>query len=125
MILVFLIPYSLGGICGPSLQALISKSILSDQQGELQGSLTSLVSVTSIIGPPIMTNLFYYFTHDQAPFEFSGAPFFLASILMFISSVVIYFSFKKDRGLNSLRINSPLISLANSNISGELLKIFF
>ncbi|MDR0227446.1 MAG: TCR/Tet family MFS transporter [Flavobacteriaceae bacterium] len=98
MILVFLIPYSLGGICGPSLQALISKSIPSDQQGELQGALTSLVSVTSIIGPPIMTNLFYYFTHDQAPFEFSGAPFFLASILMFISSVVIYFSLKKNRG---------------------------
>ncbi|RXM39403.1 hypothetical protein BOQ62_11805, partial [Chryseobacterium sp. CH21] len=36
---------------------------------------TSLVSATSIIGPPIMTHLFYYFTHDKAPFKFSGAPF--------------------------------------------------
>ncbi|AJH15112.1 TCR/Tet family MFS transporter [Myroides profundi] len=95
MMLVFLIPYSLGGICGPSLQSLISKSIPSDQQGELQGALTSLVSVTSIIGPPVMTNLFYYFTHENAPFEFSGAPFLLASLLMFISAVFIYYSFKK------------------------------
>lgn len=95
MMLVFLIPYSLGGICGPSLQSLISKSIPSDQQGELQGALTSLVSVTSIIGPPVMTNLFYYFTHESAPFEFSGAPFLLASLLMFISAVFIYYSFKK------------------------------
>lgn len=95
MMLMFLIPYALGGVCGPSLQALISKNVPSDQQGELQGALTSLVSVTSIIGPPIMTNLFYYFTHDKAPFEFSGAPFFLASVLMFISIVVLYFNFKK------------------------------
>lgn len=97
MMSVLLIPYSLGGICGPSLQSLISKSILPDQQGELQGALTSLVSVTSIIGPLIMTNLFYYFTHESAPFEFSGAPFLLAAILMFISAVFIYYGFKKHK----------------------------
>ncbi|WP_333660979.1 TCR/Tet family MFS transporter [Chishuiella changwenlii] len=97
MMFVFLIPYSLGGICGPSLQSLISKNITSDQQGELQGALTSLVSVTSIIGPPVMTNLFYYFTHESAPFKFSGAPFLFASLLMFISAVFIYYSFKKHK----------------------------
>ncbi|WP_312923772.1 TCR/Tet family MFS transporter [Empedobacter brevis] len=97
MMFILLIPYSLGGICGPSLQSLISKSILPDQQGELQGALTSLVSVTSIIGPLIMTNLFYYFTHESAPFEFSGAPFLLAAILMFISVVFIYYGFKKHK----------------------------
>lgn len=97
MMFAFLIPYSLGGICGPSLQSLISKNVPSDQQGELQGALTSLISVTSIIGPPVMTSLFYYFTHDSAPLEFSGAPFFLASILIFISAIVIYVSFKKDK----------------------------
>jgi DHA1 family tetracycline resistance protein-like MFS transporter len=97
MMLMFLIPYSLGGICGPSLQSMISKSISSNQQGELQGALTSLVSATSIIGPPIMTNLFYYFTHDKAPFKFSGAPFFLASILMILSTVIIYYTAKKTK----------------------------
>ncbi|MGJ1197153.1 TCR/Tet family MFS transporter [Sphingobacterium spiritivorum] len=96
MMLMFLIPYSLGGICGPSLQSMISKSISSNQQGELQGALTSLVSATSIIGPPIMTHLFYYFTHDKAPFKFSGAPFFLASVLMILSAVIIYYTAKKQ-----------------------------
>jgi DHA1 family tetracycline resistance protein-like MFS transporter len=96
MMLVFLIPYSLGGICGPSLQSIISKSIPPNQQGELQGSLTSLVSATSIIGPPIITHLFYYFTHDKAPFKFSGAPFLLASVLMMISAIIIYYTSKKQ-----------------------------
>ncbi|WP_160139608.1 TCR/Tet family MFS transporter [Chryseobacterium sp. c4a] len=97
MMFVFLIPYSLGGICGPALQSIITKNIPSNEQGELQGSLTSLVSATSIIGPPIMTNLFYYFTHDEAPFKFSGAPFFLASVLMTISVIIVYFVFRQNK----------------------------
>ncbi|MCS4300882.1 TCR/Tet family MFS transporter [Chryseobacterium sp. BIGb0232] len=95
MMFVFLVPYSLGGICGPALQSIISKNVPANEQGELQGALSSLVSATSIFGPPIMTNLFYYFTHDKAPFQFSGAPFFLASILMFISVIIIYFAFRQ------------------------------
>ncbi|UKB85710.1 TCR/Tet family MFS transporter [Chryseobacterium sp. MEBOG06] len=95
MMFICLIPYSLGGICGPALQSIISKNIPSNEQGELQGALASLVSATSIIGPPIMTSLFYYFTHDKAPFEFSGAPFFLASILMAISAIIIYITFQR------------------------------
>lgn len=95
LMLLFLIPYSIGGICGPSLQSTISKNIPLDQQGALQGGLTSLMSATSIIGPPIMTNLFYYFTNDNAPIHFSGAPFLLASLLMLTSFMIIYFSTKK------------------------------
>ncbi|AZA84309.1 tetracycline resistance MFS efflux pump [Chryseobacterium lactis] len=95
MMFVFLVPYSLGGICGPALQSIISKNVPANEQGELQGALSSLVSATSIFGPPMMTNLFYYFTHDKAPFQFSGAPFFLASILMFMSVIIVYFAFRQ------------------------------
>jgi DHA1 family tetracycline resistance protein-like MFS transporter len=55
------------------------------------------MSATSIIGPPMMTNLFYYFTHDKAPFKFSGAPFFLAFILMTISVIIVYNASRKKR----------------------------
>lgn len=95
LMFVFLVPYSLGGICGPALQSIISKNVPANEQGELQGALASLVSATSILGPPLMTNLFYYFTHDKAPFQFSGAPFFLASILMLMSVIIIYFAFRQ------------------------------
>ncbi|WP_347217328.1 TCR/Tet family MFS transporter [Chryseobacterium sp.] len=95
MMFVFLIPYSLGGICDPALQSVITKDIPSNEQGELQGALTSLVSATSIIGPPMMTNLFYYFTHDEAPFRFAGAPFFLASVLMATSVAIICIVFQQ------------------------------
>lgn len=96
MMFAFLIPYSLGGICGPALQSVITKNVPANAQGELQGALTSLASVTAIVGPPMMTNLFYYFTQDSAPFKFTGAPFFLAALLMGISVVIVRIAFKKD-----------------------------
>ena len=51
MMFAFLVPYCLGGIAGPSLQAVISGHVQPSHQGELQGALTSLMSLTTIIGP--------------------------------------------------------------------------
>ncbi|MDR2283684.1 MAG: TCR/Tet family MFS transporter [Sphingobacterium sp.] len=96
MMLVFLIPYSLGGMCGPALQSIITKNVPSNEQGELQGTLTSLVSATSIVGPPVMTGLFSYFTREDAPVHFSGAPFLLGSILMFVSLAIVFFSLRRQ-----------------------------
>src|SRR6185437_166820 len=75
MMFAFLIPYCLGGIAGPALQGIISSQVPANEQGELQGALTSLMNVTSIIGPLIMTNLFGYFTSTKAPVYFPGAPY--------------------------------------------------
>jgi DHA1 family tetracycline resistance protein-like MFS transporter len=90
MMFAFLVPYCLGGIAGPALQSIISGNVPPNEQGELQGALTSLISLTSIIGPPVMTNLFAYFTQPQAPVQFAGAPFLLGSLLMVTSSVIAY-----------------------------------
>ena len=94
MMFVILLPYCLGGIAAPALQSTISGSVPANEQGELQGSLTSLMSVTSIIGPLLMTNLFAYFTSNNAPFLFPGASFLLGGLLMLGASLVAYKSLK-------------------------------
>ncbi len=85
MMFVFIIPYCLGGICGPALQSIISSQVPANEQGELQGALTSLISVTSIIGPPLMTNLFSFFTSSNAPAYFPGAAFMAGAFLTIVS----------------------------------------
>lgn len=90
MMFAFLIPYCLGGICGPGLQSIMSGNVAPDEQGELQGALTSLISLTSIVGPPLMTGLFSYFTKKGAPVYFPGASFLLGSMLMLTSAVIAY-----------------------------------
>ena len=95
MMFAFLVPYCLGGIAGPALQAVVSGDVPPSEQGEIQGTLTSLMSASAIIGPPLMSTVFYYFTHSGAPFQFAGAPFILGGILMLLSTAIAYRSFKK------------------------------
>ncbi len=90
MMFAFCIPYCLGGIAGPALQGIISGQVPKNAQGELQGALTSLISVTSIIGPPLMTGIFYYFTRPERAIHFPGSAFFLGSILIIISTLLAY-----------------------------------
>lgn len=90
MMFAFLIPYCLGGICGPSLQSVISVHVPANQQGELQGALTSLMSLTTIFGPLIMNSTFTYFTTDKAPFHFPGIHFLIGAVCMLLSIVIIY-----------------------------------
>jgi DHA1 family tetracycline resistance protein-like MFS transporter len=95
MMFLFLVPYCLGGIAGPALQSIISGNVPSNEQGELQGALTSLMSATSIIGPPLMTNLFAYFTRPGATVRFAGAPFLLGSLLMAGSTLIAYYTLQR------------------------------
>ena len=87
MMFVFLIPYCLGGLGGPALQGIISNQVPTNEQGELQGALTSLMSLTAIIGPVVMNNLFAYFTGKSAPFIFPGMPFILGFLLVLVAIV--------------------------------------
>lgn len=94
MMFVFLIPYCLGGIAGPALQSIITGNVPANEQGELQGALTSLMSATSIIGPPVMTNLFAHYTKPGTPVYFAGAAFLLGAILMLVSALIAYNTLK-------------------------------
>ena len=90
MMFVFLIPYCLGGIAGPAIQSIMSSNVKANEQGELQGALTGLVSLTSIFGPLMMTGLFAYFTKPGAPVHFSGAAFLMGALLMLASAIIAY-----------------------------------
>ena len=94
MMYAFMVPYILGGIAGPAIQGLISTEVPSNEQGELQGGLTSLQSVTSIIGPPLMTGLFAYFTRHDTALYFPGAPLLLGAVLTLVSTILAWRSFR-------------------------------
>lgn len=81
MVYAILVATSIGGIAGPAAQGLISRHVPADEQGAVQGALSSLGSVTGILGPPLATGLFGWFVSERAPFPLPGAPFFLSAAL--------------------------------------------
>lgn len=97
MMFAFLIPYCLGGISGPSLQSVISGHVLPNQQGELQGSLTSLMSLTTIFGPLLMNGSFAYFTSPSAPFHFPGIHFLLGALCMLLGLLIVNRVFNREK----------------------------
>ncbi|MGZ3751702.1 MAG: TCR/Tet family MFS transporter [Mucilaginibacter sp.] len=99
MMFAFLIPYCLGGIAGPALQGYMSNSVPANEQGNLQGGLTGLMSLSSVVGPLSMTWTFHYFTGPKAPFIFPGAPYAIGAILMLLSAILAVLSFKKNKPL--------------------------
>ena len=97
MMFAFLIPYCLGGIAGPSLQSVLAGHVPPNEQGELQGALTSLMSLTTILGPLLMNNLFKFFTTSKAPVYFPGAAFLLGAVFMIGSALVAWLTLRSEK----------------------------
>jgi DHA1 family tetracycline resistance protein-like MFS transporter len=79
---------ALWGVAGAAVQALMTRLVAPDQQGQLQGAITSVQSVSQLVGPFLFTLTFAYFISPQAPLKLSGAPFLLASALLVLAMVI-------------------------------------
>lgn len=71
-----------GGLAGPAAQGLVSRTVGADEQGAVQGALSSLASVAGILGPPVGAGVFGYFIGPRTPVHLPGAAFFLAGLLV-------------------------------------------
>jgi DHA1 family tetracycline resistance protein-like MFS transporter len=87
---------SLSGITGPAVQGIISRNVGADEQGGVQGSLTSLASVAGIIGPTIAAGLFGHFISRGARIQLPGAAFFFSAILVMLAMLLAVRSFRRS-----------------------------
>ena len=92
---IVLVPYVLGGIAGPTLQGLMSNTVPDTEQGNLQGALTSMISLTAVVGPLIYTALFFYFSDKEQGIYFPGAPFVLAAVFLVIATIIAFIAIKR------------------------------
>ncbi len=80
---------ALQAISYPALNALMSRQIPANAQGELQGGLASLTSIANVAGPLVMTQTFAFFTAPDAPVHFPGAAFVLAGLINMVAVALI------------------------------------
>ncbi len=73
---------ALWGLSGPTTQSLMTRQLEANEQGRLQGVLTSLFGVAEMIGPPLFTGTFAAFIGTQSNWHQPGAPFLLASLVL-------------------------------------------
>lgn len=94
LILFWVVAGSLSGFAFPALQSLMSKNTADDAQGELQGVVAASYSLTAIIGPLAMTQIFSAYT-DRTNAYFPGAPYILASLLIVASLLAFAYSMRR------------------------------
>jgi DHA1 family tetracycline resistance protein-like MFS transporter len=81
MIYAIIAAASIGAVAGPATQSLITRAVHADEQGEVQGALTSLQSIAGIAGPLVGSGLFGYFISEASPVRLPGAPFYMSAAL--------------------------------------------
>lgn len=79
---------ALGAVVTPALQGMMSRIAPDDAQGELQGVLTSVAAIATILAPLVMTQIFAAFTRQGAAVQMPGAPFLLSAVLMLVCILV-------------------------------------
>lgn len=82
---------SLGALAGPAFSGIMSQQLPKDEQGELQGLISSKAGLATIISPIMMTQLFGHFAGESAPVYFPGAPFFAAALLVTLSFLTVIY----------------------------------
>jgi DHA1 family tetracycline resistance protein-like MFS transporter len=73
----------------------MSNQVPLNEQGEMQGALSSMVSITAFLGPLIMTQTYAYFASDRAVVNFPGAAFMLGAIFTLLALVLTLRTLKK------------------------------
>ena len=86
-----LLPLSaVGMLAGPAMQGIMSRAVPDNAQGELQGVVSSVRAIASILAPTLMTGLFWLYSDDGWFFTFPGAPFVLSAFLMIIAIRIMW-----------------------------------
>ncbi len=83
-------------IAPPALQSIMTKKVEANKQGELQGSLFSMMSLSTIVAPILYTSLFSHYTKSDGVI-FPGAPYIAAGIITFICLLLILYKTKVTR----------------------------
>jgi DHA1 family tetracycline resistance protein-like MFS transporter len=79
---------SLWNISMPAAQSMMTHRVSEREQGELQGALQSMRSITFIIGPWLFLRIFGWFIDAKTPIHLPGAPYFLAGALLFTAMLM-------------------------------------
>jgi MFS transporter, DHA1 family, tetracycline resistance protein len=85
----WMLVWSVMALAMPSINAIMSKEVAHDEQGELQGALSSVGGITSALAPPLLTNVFSFFTAKTAPVYFPGAAFLTAALMLALAALLL------------------------------------
>lgn len=96
-VIYILLPFTaLGGLAAPAMNGVMSRCVAEDAQGELQGAIASIIGMTTILSPLMMTQLFSYFTADGAAYYLPAGVFGIAALITLAALIPLQYALTKQ-----------------------------
>ncbi|SFB47868.1 MFS transporter, DHA1 family, tetracycline resistance protein [Rhizobium sp. NFR07] len=103
MVYAVILLTTIENVADPALRSIAAGKVPPSAQGELQGAMTSLTSLTTIVGPAIFTQLFSRFTGENAITEFAGAPYLMAATFMGLAGILFTLKISRSETIGSAK----------------------
>lgn len=102
MMYAIILPYALSGIIDPSIRSVVSGETANNEQGELQGIFTSLMSLAEIIGPIIMISIYAWsLPYGEKNPVWYGSAFYVSAGIALIGLFILRRAFKTGANLQN------------------------
>ncbi len=96
ILLVVIAVASLGAVAGPAIQGLIAGTVSATEQGSVQGTLTSMLSLTSVVAPLVAGGLFGMFSGERSIVELPGMPFFAGAVFLVVALALVIRTLRRN-----------------------------
>lgn len=96
MLFLIIIPYAFSGIFDPAIRSLVSGEVPANEQGELQGIFTSLMSLAEIAGPSAMIIIFYQTAKYGKEYPIAyGSAFFVSALIGVVALLLLLYTYRR------------------------------
>ncbi|WP_287799294.1 TCR/Tet family MFS transporter [Acidiphilium sp.] len=80
---------ALGSIANPAIRSMLSRAAPADQQGSMNGALSSIEGLTAIVAPLTGAAVFEAFS-GELPWRFPGAPFVMVAVMLAGAALLVW-----------------------------------
>ncbi|KAL0484435.1 tetracycline resistance protein, 2C class [Acrasis kona] len=86
---LMIVLFTVAGMSDPMQNGLMSKEIRKEDQGSLQGGLSSLMLLSRVVASVTMSSLFSFFTSKSAPIQIPGIAYYVGAVLSVVALAIV------------------------------------
>jgi len=102
-----MLPNALWGLAMPTLQALMTRRVGEDEQGQLQGATMSVASIAGVMSPLFFGWIYSISVGEYALIQMPGLAFYLAALSLLLAALIGWWVGRRTERQESVAVEQP------------------
>jgi DHA1 family tetracycline resistance protein-like MFS transporter len=107
MFILAMLPNALWGLAMPTLQALMTRRVGEDEQGQLQGANMSVASIAGVMSPLFFGWVYSLSVGENAVIQMPGLAFYLAAVVLLLAAVIGWLVGRGQERRDAVPVQAP------------------